>query len=88
MSQFNEDSQLFIDLYTLRYLDMDYSLRYYPLNSLLEAQCYALLSLDILNAMDLIDQQAFIDFIWSCFKPEGDDNGFIGVPWDAELDNK
>ena len=88
MAQFKEDSQLFIDLYTLRYLDMDYSLRYYPLNSLLEAQCYSLLSLDILNAMDLIDQQAFIDFIWSCFKPEGDDNGFIGVPWDAELDNK
>ena len=87
MSQFKEDSHLFIDMYTLRYLDMYYSLEYYPLNSLLETQCYALLSLDILNAMDLIDQQSFIDFIWSCFNPEGDDNGFIGIPWDAELDD-
>ena len=86
LSQIQENSGLFIDLYTLRYLDMETSLVYYSLTSLLESQCYAILSLEILNSLELIDSQFFIGFIWSCFNPQGDYNGFIGRPWSSELE--
>jgi len=33
----------------------------------------------------MIDLQGSIDFIWSCFNPEGTENGFIGQPYDPTL---
>jgi hypothetical protein len=42
------------------------------------------LSLEILNALHLIDTAETIDFIWECYHP--DLHGFIGQPYDASLD--
>jgi hypothetical protein len=83
MSHYNEIGEIFSDPYSDRYLDTDFSKSYYPLHSYLETNCYALLSLDILNETDLIDPQHFRNFIWSCYHP--DIHGFIGQPYDVLL---
>ncbi|MHA1376503.1 MAG: prenyltransferase/squalene oxidase repeat-containing protein, partial [Promethearchaeota archaeon] len=47
-----------------------------------------ILALDILGSLHLINFQKAIDFIWSCYNPEGNENGFIGQPYDASLEKK
>jgi len=84
MSCYDPNSNLFYDDYAYRYLDLDPTQGYYPLTSLLQVNCYAIQSLALLNKLDLIDKQDFIDFIWSCFNPVSD--GFIGQPYDLNLD--
>jgi len=83
MSHHDEDSQFFRDDYSLRYLDVNNSQYFFPLNSLLETTCYGVLSLELLGAIDLIDRQGTIGFIWSCFTPE--DAGFMGKPFTPNL---
>ena len=85
MSHYNDTTNLFMDQYAYRYLDTDFSQCYYPYTSVLEVNCYALLSLSILGRLDLINRQDSIDFIWSCYNPEGSENGFIGQPFDSNL---
>lgn len=84
MSCYDPNSNLFYDNYAYRYLDLDPAQGYYPLTSLLQINCYALQSLALLNKLDLIDKQNFIDFIWSCYNPVSD--GFIGRPYNLNLD--
>jgi len=79
MSHYNYSSHSFTDKYTLRYLDTDFDQEYYPFNTLLETTCYAILSLEILGRIDLIDPQNSRDFIWSCFNSET--GGFCGCPY-------
>ena len=86
MSHHDEDSHSFRDDYSLRYLDVNNSQDYFQLNSLLETTCYGVLSLDLFGAVYLIDHQGTIEFIWSCFSPEDDANGFIGQPYTPNLD--
>ena len=58
MSHKVANSSVFIDKLANRYLDTDFSLGYfYPLSSVLEVTCYAILSLNILDRLDLIDRQ-------------------------------
>ena len=47
MAHYDASSHLFMDIYSYRYLDTDFSQCYYPFTSVLEVNCYALLSLDI-----------------------------------------
>ncbi|MHA2008935.1 MAG: prenyltransferase/squalene oxidase repeat-containing protein [Promethearchaeota archaeon] len=84
MSNYDVNSQIFIDRYANRYLDTDFSQVYYPLTSVLEVNCYAFLSLGILGRLDLIDYQQAINFIWDCYNPMT--SGFIGQPFDPHLD--
>ena len=83
MSCYNQSSSTFTDDYSQRYLDMNASKTYYPYSSLLEVNCYAILSLEILNSRYQIDEQKSIDFIWSCYQPIT--SGFIGQPYNAGL---
>ena len=85
ISTYNQESNLFLEDYSYRYLDTDFSQIYYPLTSVLEVNCYAILSLNILNKLDLIDRQKFIDFIWSCYNPVT--SGFIGQPYNVDLED-
>jgi len=85
MSHLDEDYHVFRDDYTIRYLDVNNSQYYYQLNSLLETTCYGILSLELLGSIDLIDHQGTIEFIWSCFSPEDDANGFIGQSYNPNL---
>ncbi len=79
MSFYDPLSGTFEDAYVQRYLDMDSDKNmYYWLTSQLEINCYAVLSLEILNQLDLIDGQKMIDFIWSCYNPAS--SGFFGRP--------
>ncbi|MFX1426695.1 MAG: hypothetical protein ACFFBE_09605 [Promethearchaeota archaeon] len=85
MSTYNKETNLFIDPYAHRYLDTDFShSRIYPLTSLLEVNCYAILSLDLLNALHLIDVQASINFIKNCYNDFT--SGFIGQPFSSDLE--
>ncbi|MFX1569448.1 MAG: prenyltransferase/squalene oxidase repeat-containing protein [Promethearchaeota archaeon] len=88
ISHYDESLQIFMDEYSYRYLDTDFSQCYYPFTSVLEVNCYAILSLNILGQLDLINSQDSIDFIWSCCNPESSENGFIGQPYDSNLVNK
>ncbi len=83
MSCYNQSSFTFTDDYSLRYLDMNISKTYYPYSSLLEVNCYAILSLEILNNLILIDIQKSIDFIWDCYQTST--SGFIGKPYNSNL---
>ncbi|TFG11389.1 MAG: hypothetical protein EU535_07285 [Promethearchaeota archaeon] len=85
MSHYNASAHIFMDKYAYRYLDTDIDLAYFPWNSILEVNCYAILSLDLLGRLDLdlIDIQESIDFIWSCYNPVT--SGFIGQPYDVNL---
>ena len=75
MAQYDENSGLFMDKYAYRYLDTDFSQTYYPYTSVLEVNCYAILSLAVLDRLDLINSQDFVNFVWSCYNPSG--SGFI-----------
>jgi prenyltransferase beta subunit len=70
MNHYDMEENIFSDDYSDRYLDTNFNLTYYSLNSLLEVNCYAYLCLDILNHTELIDETKFLDFIWSCFNYE------------------
>ena len=85
MSHYNDTSHIFIDTYSYRYLESDYLEMIYPLSSMLQIHCYAVLSLELLRNLDLINPQDSIDFIWSCLNPELDFNGFIGCPYTTNL---
>ena len=86
MSYYDENSHIFIDEYSYRYLETDYTYTSHPLTSVLEVNCYAILSLKILNKLELIDAQESINLIWSCYNPIS--SGFIGQPYDSNLPNK
>ncbi|MEJ2251482.1 MAG: hypothetical protein P8Y97_17735, partial [Candidatus Lokiarchaeota archaeon] len=83
MDHYDQNLGEFSDLYSDRFLDTDFSQDYYPLHTLLETNCYALLSLDILNNLSLINIQASRDFIWDCYNTE--EHGFIGLPYHQDL---
>ncbi len=83
MDHYDDSSHTFRDEYSDRYLDSDFIGIYYPLTSILEVNCYATLTLDLLGNLSLIDKQETIDFIWSCYNPI--DHGFIGRPYDSSL---
>ncbi|MFX0135022.1 MAG: hypothetical protein ACFFDN_15380 [Candidatus Hodarchaeota archaeon] len=85
MSFYEPSSNTFMDSYAYRYLDTDFSQFYYPLSTILETTCYAILSLDILNSSHLLDIQKIIDFIWSCHNPNS--GGFIGQPYTFGLED-
>lgn len=88
MSHYNSSTYTFIDAYAERYLSIDFSTRYeyYPFTTLLEVNCYAILTLDMLGQIGLIDKQESIDFIWSCYNPIT--GGFIGRPYATSPDNE
>ena len=83
MAHYNDITRIFLDKYAQRYLDTDIDLKYYPWTSVLEVNCYAILSLDILGQIDIIDGQASSDFIWTCYNPIT--SGFVGQPYDDNL---
>ncbi|NVM19836.1 MAG: hypothetical protein HWN80_19190 [Candidatus Lokiarchaeota archaeon] len=85
LSYYNEETHIFMDKYSYRYLDTIFPRQYNPYSSVLQVNCYAIQSLAILNRLYLIDIQDSIDFIWSCFNPEGTENGFLGQPYDPTL---
>ncbi len=85
LSHYNDGTHVFMDKYAYRYLDSIFPYFYYPYTSVLQVNCYALLSLDILGNLSMIDKQDSIDLIWSCFNPEGTENGFIGQPYSPSL---
>lgn len=84
MSYYSDEEELFIDNYAERYLDTNFTLYYYPLNTLLEVNCYAILALHILDQLDLINSADMIEYIWSCYQPVS--SGFIGQPYNAALE--
>jgi len=84
MSHYNSSSHQFVDLSAKRYMSSTIPGLYLPLTTLLEVNCYAVLSLEILNALSLIDISETIDFIWECYHPNL--HGFIGQPYDVSLD--
>ena len=85
MSIYNSESQIFMDTYSYRFLDTDFSETFmYPLTSLLQVHCYGVLSLKLLNSLDLIDVEASKEFIWSCYNNLT--SGFIGQPYSPSLD--
>lgn len=85
MTHYEEASTCFMDNLAFRYLDTDFSQTYFPFNTVLEVTCYAILSLHLLNALDLIDTSDMIDFIWSCQNPSS--GGFIGQPYYVGIEN-
>ena len=86
MSTYNSSTHLFMDKYAYRYLDTDFTQdsHYRPLTSILEVNCYAILSLELFNALDLIDIDASMNFIWSCYNPLT--SGFIGQSYSPSLE--
>lgn len=88
MRHYDPESHMFMDTYAYRYLGDTASTtyyNYYTYNSVLEINCYAILSLYLLGRLDLIHTQDAIDFIWSCLNPENSTNGFIGQPYNPDL---
>ncbi len=84
MSFYDPDSKLFMDNYSYRYLDTDFSQVYYPLSTQLEVNCYAVLSLDLLDSLNLIDTSEMISYLWECYNT--DTSGFIGQKYDTSLE--
>jgi len=86
MTCYDEGSGRFMDSYAERYLQTDFCelINYFPFPSLLEVNCYAILSLDILGNLTTINKQDAKDFIWSCYNPAPAD-GFIGQPYSPSL---
>lgn len=84
MSFYNSSTHQFVDSSAKRYLASIIPGLYIPLTTLLEVNCYAVLSLDILNGLYLIDTAEIIDLIWECHHPNL--HGFIGQPYDVSLD--
>ncbi|MBD3211077.1 MAG: hypothetical protein GF311_00590 [Candidatus Lokiarchaeota archaeon] len=52
----------------------------------MRSNCYAYLSLDILNKTNMIDSNQFKSFIWSCYNPQ--EGAFIGHPYKTELEEE
>jgi len=77
MSHYDPVTHSFMDRYTLRYLDTDVT--FYPLTTLLETSCYAILSLSLLDQLTRIDSPDAISFILSCSDPTT--KAFIGQPY-------
>ncbi|MHA1508171.1 MAG: prenyltransferase/squalene oxidase repeat-containing protein [Promethearchaeota archaeon] len=84
LSFYNSSSYTFSDENSDRYFASKIPGRYYPLSTFLQVNCYAILSLDILNAINLIDIDGMIDFIWSSYHPNL--HGFIGQSYDPSLE--
>ncbi len=84
LDQFNDQYNIFLDEYAKRYIDQNFNLEDYPLSSLLETNCYAILTLDIFDQLDVIDINNFIQFIWSCYNYST--GGFIGRAYKPNLD--
>jgi len=86
MTCYDEDSERFTDSYAERYLQTDFCelIYYFPFPSLLEVNCYAILSLNILGDLNAINKQDAISFIWSCYNP-APAYGFIGQPYSPSL---
>ena len=51
MSHYDDNSHSFLDDYSIRYIDVNSSQYFFPLNSLLETTCYGVLSLDLLGTV-------------------------------------
>ncbi|MFW9971687.1 MAG: hypothetical protein ACFFDF_15940 [Candidatus Odinarchaeota archaeon] len=86
LSHYDPSLNRFMDSLSYRYLDTDFTKTYFPLSTILEVTCYAILSLDLLNALDYIDIPGIIDFIWSCYNPNS--GGFIGRPYNVALEER
>ena len=84
MSFYNSSSHIFSDENSQRYLASKIHGRYYPLSTLLEVNCYAVLSLEILNSINLIDIAEMVTFIRSCYHTYL--HGFIGQPYNSSLE--
>jgi len=85
MAHYDIESKIFTDSYAERYLHTDYSrTNYFPFPSLLEVNCYAILSLDILGCLTAINKQEAKNFIWSCFN-QPTERGFIGQSYSSGL---
>ena len=84
MSFYNSSSHVFTDENSDRYYASKIPGRYYPLSTLLQINCYAVLSLDILNSINSINIVDMISFIWDCYHPIL--HGFIGQPYDTSLE--
>ncbi|GAG36080.1 unnamed protein product, partial [marine sediment metagenome] len=84
MNYYDSNSGVFMDEYASRYLGTDFSHSYYPLSTILEVNCYALLSLSFLGRLDLISIGKSVDYLWSCYNPIT--SGFIGQPFDSNLE--
>ncbi|MFX0058445.1 MAG: hypothetical protein ACFE8J_09115 [Candidatus Heimdallarchaeota archaeon] len=83
MSFYDNTTKLFWDSYAYRATDLTSFERPYPLASLLEINCYAVLSLEMLGYIHLIDSTAMIDFVMSCINSTT--SGFIGQEYDPNL---
>lgn len=86
IAHYDSNSNTFIDTLAFRYLDTDFSKIYFPLSTVLEVNCYAVLSLEMLGELDLINTQQMGDFIWSCYNPVS--SGFIGQMYDSGLEEQ
>ncbi len=86
MSYYNPSTNRFMDTLAYRYLDSDFSFKLVPLSSVLEVNCYAVLALDILESLHLIDIPEMISFIWSCHNNIS--SGFIGRTYEPSLDDE
>ena len=84
MTFYNSDTDTFSDENSKRYFASKIPGRYFPLSTLLEVNCYAVQSLNILNSLDSIDISKMSDFIWDCYHPVL--HGFIGQPYHDSLD--
>ena len=85
MSTYNSELGIFMDGYSYRFLDYDFThWTLYPLTSLLQVHCYAVLSLELLSSLTLIDIEESKDFIWSCYNNYT--SGFIGQPFSSALE--
>ncbi|MFX1457196.1 MAG: hypothetical protein ACFFDB_17600 [Promethearchaeota archaeon] len=83
LKYYNSSTGIFKDDYASRYLNTDFGYGYYPLSTLLEVNCYALLSLSLLGSLNLVNIGTSIDFLWSCYNPVT--SGFIGQPYQVGL---
>ena len=84
MSFYNTNSHIFSDENSDRYFASKIPGRYLPLSTLLQVNCYAVLSLDILNSISSINIADMIAFIWDCYHPNL--HGFIGQSYDTSLE--
>ena len=84
LSFYNSSSHIFLDENAQRYFASKIPGRYYPLSTLLQVNCYAVLSLEILNSINLINIADMITFFWDCYHPIL--HGFIGQPYDNSLE--
>ena len=84
LSFYNSSSHIFTDENSDRYFASKIPGRYYPLSTLLQVNSYAVLSLDILSSINLINIADMIAFIWDCYHPIL--HGFIGQSYDTSLE--